>query len=227
MNKIILLICTVALFSCGGNSNNKSAHTSAKGSDSTLGSSVNSSATASSQLALVPWPSQIVDRKSALKIERELSVHIDSTATTANLAALGLLTELNIKSVDSAVVSLSLSLIDQPALGAEGYSLVIGNNIQISAQTDAGLFYGIQTLKQLLPAGAQTSYELPQVEITDVPQYAWRGSMIDVGRHFFSLDYLKKHVERMAAFKLNKLHLHLSDDQGWRMEIKKYPKLTS
>lgn len=227
MNKFILLICTVALCSCGGNSNNKSAYTSGKGADTLSSSNVSSSLAASGQLALVPWPSQVVDRKSTLKIDRELSLHIDASATTAKLAAVDLLAGLNIKSVDTAVVSLHLSLVDQPDLGAEGYSLVIGNNIQINAQTDAGLFYGIQTLKQLLPANAQTAYDLPQVEIMDVPQYAWRGSMVDVARHFFSLDYLKKHVERMAAFKLNKLHLHLSDDQGWRMEIKKYPKLTS
>lgn len=227
MNKLIILICAAVLCSCGGNSNNKSAHSAGKGADSLSSSSINSSFAAQGQLALVPWPSQVIDRKSTLKIERELSLNIDSIATTSRLAALDLLTGLNIKSVDTAVVSLRLSLVDQPDLGGEGYSLVIGNNIQISAQTDAGLFYGIQTLKQLLPVSVQTNYELPQVEITDVPQYAWRGSMVDVARHFFSVDYLKKHIERMAAFKLNKLHLHLSDDQGWRMEIKKYPKLTS
>lgn len=228
MNKFILLILAAALCSCGGSSSSSStgqATKSSAGTSSNLAAS--SSVAAEPQLGLVPWPSQLVDKKSTLKLTQEVNLQIDPVAATSALAALDLLADLGIKAVETASVSVRLSLVEQAGLGREGYSLIIGKDIHISAQTDAGLFYGIQTLKQLLPVAAQASYELPQVEITDVPQYAWRGSMVDVARHFFSVDYLKKHIERMASFKLNKLHLHLSDDQGWRMEIKKYPKLTS
>jgi len=228
MNKFILLIFAVTLCSCGGSSTKKSTGESAQSSSNNTSSlAASSSIAAAPQLGLVPWPNQVVDKKTTLQLGHEVNLQADPVAATSVLAALKILTDLGIKSVDTAAVAIRLSLVEQPALGGEGYTLVIGNEVHISAQTDAGLFYGIQTLKQLLPASTQTTYELPQVEITDVPQYAWRGSMVDVARHFFSIDYLKKHIERMAAFKLNKLHLHLSDDQGWRMEIKKYPKLTS
>lgn len=228
MNKFILLILAVTLCSCGGNSSSNSTAQVTKssgGASSNLAAS--SSVAAEQQLGLVPWPSQLADKKATLKLAQEVSLQADPVAATSALAALNLLTDLGIKAVDTAAVEVRLSLVDQSELGREGYSLIIDKDIHISAQTDTGLFYGIQTLRQLLPATVQASYEVPHVEITDVPQYAWRGSMVDVARHFFSVEYLKKHIERMAAFKLNKLHLHLSDDQGWRMEIKKYPKLTS
>lgn len=228
MNKFVLLIVAVVLCSCGGNSSNNSKSEMAKSSAAISSSFAASSSVAPiQQLGLVPWPSQLIDKKATMKLGQEVSLHVDPVAATSALAASNLLTDLGIKTVDTATLALGLSLVEQSELGLEGYSLVIGQNIHISAQTDVGLFYGIQTLKQLLPANAQASYELPQVEIVDIPQYAWRGSMVDVARHFFSVTYLKKHIERMAAFKLNKLHLHLSDDQGWRMEIKKYPRLTS
>jgi hexosaminidase len=228
MHKFILLILAVILCSCGGNSSNNSTAQVTKssgGASSNLAAS--SSVAAEQQLGLVPWPRQLADKKTTLKLTQEVSLQADPVAATSVLAALNLLTDLGIKAVDTATVEVRLSLVEQSELGREGYSLIIDKDIHISAQTDAGLFYGIQTLRQLLPATVQASYEVPQVEVTDVPQYAWRGSMVDVARHFFSVEYLKKHIERMAAFKLNKLHLHLSDDQGWRMEIKKYPKLTS
>lgn len=232
MKKFVLLIMAVTLCACGGSSS-RSATDEAKKSSLAMSShlssssSSTSSSTATQLLGLVPLPTQLLDKRATLQIGKEVNLHIDPIATASALAALQMLTNLGINSVDTSAVAIHMSLVEQSDLGQEGYSLIIGNDIQLSAQTDAGLFYGIQTLKQLFPANVQTSYELPQVEIIDVPQYAWRGSMVDVARNFFSIDYLEKHIERMAAFKLNKLHLHLSDDQGWRMEIKKYPKLTS
>ena len=117
-------------------------------------------------------------------------------------------------------------------LGEEGYLLGINKNgISIKSATDAGLFYGIQSLRQLFPSEIENSVvnaeiELPFVSIQDQPEFPWRGTMVDVARSFFGLDYLKRHVDRMALYKLNRLHLHLSDDQGWRIEIKSWPKLT-
>ena len=118
-------------------------------------------------------------------------------------------------------------------LGEEGYILdVTETGIEIKSATGAGLFYGIQTLRQLFPPQieqGQLNKEdvfLHQVHVKDFPEFSWRGTMVDVSRSFFGLDYLKEHVDRMALYKLNRLHLHLSDDQGWRIEIKSWPKLT-
>lgn len=117
---------------------------------------------------------------------------------------------------------------------SEGYRLSITpQQVILSASTPAGMFMAIQTIRQLLPNSIerpnsflQKKLTLPAVEILDEPAYAWRGMHLDVSRHFFSIDYLKKMLDLMAFYKFNKFHLHLTDDQGWRIEIKKYPKLT-
>ncbi len=224
MYKYILLIFSFSLVACGGSSGNSNS-VPAQPSSAQISSQAVSSA--AKQLALVPLPAQVVEQNGVLDLKTEVSLVADSSASTATQAITGLLNLVGINVVNSATTKIRLSIVNQPDLGNEGYRLVIADDISISAQTDAGLFYAVQTLKQLLPVAKQASYQLPRVEIIDIPQYAWRGSMVDVARHFFGIEYLKKHIERMAAFKLNKLHLHLSDDQGWRMEIKKYPKLTS
>lgn len=118
-------------------------------------------------------------------------------------------------------------------LGKEGYSLKISNDgIDLQSATEAGLFYGVQTLRQFFPSAIEIEslknqkIKLRHVNIKDKPLYSWRGTMLDVARSFFGLEYLKRHVDRMAFYKLNRLHLHLTDDQGWRIEIKNKPKLT-
>lgn len=224
MYRYILLMFCFSLVACGGSSGT-SKSTSANSSAALASSQTFSSA--ATQLALVPLPAEVIEHNGVFDLGAEVVLSTDANAPTANQAVMRLLNSLGINSVNSAAVKIRLSLVNQADLGDEGYSLIIADDISIRAQTDAGLFYALQTLQQLLPVGRQASYKLPRVSITDVPQYAWRGSMVDVARHFFGIEYLKKHIERMAAFKLNKLHLHLSDDQGWRMEIKKYPKLTS
>jgi hexosaminidase len=125
---------------------------------------------------------------------------------------------------------------DAAALGDEGYDLSIGANlVSVKARTPAGLFYGVQTLRQLLPYWGE--YEavmfrqprpttLPAVHIRDAPRFPWRGAMLDVARHFFSVDEVKRYVDLLALHKMNRLHLHLSDDQGWRIEIRTWPALT-
>lgn len=120
-----------------------------------------------------------------------------------------------------------------PTLGEEGYVLEIKNNgVTLKGATDAGLFYAIQTLRQFFPSEIeQNNFDNSPVKlrmgtIEDKPEYSWRGTMVDISRSFFGLDYLKQHVDRMALYKLNRLHLHLTDDQGWRIEIKSKPKLT-
>jgi hexosaminidase len=115
-------------------------------------------------------------------------------------------------------------------LGAEGYSLASASDrVTITAATPAGLFYGGVTLWQLATTKAQQGIgvSVPGLTITDAPRFAWRGLMLDSVRHFQSVDYVKQFIDWMALHKLNTLHWHLTDDQGWRIEIKKYPRLTS
>ncbi|MGC4103882.1 family 20 glycosylhydrolase [Ferruginibacter sp.] len=130
---------------------------------------------------------------------------------------------------------LAINLVQDPAVTApEGYQLHITNqHITISAATATGMFRAIQTVRQLLPVATEknnkhfsTSLSLPSLDINDAPAFAWRGMHLDVSRHFFSIDYLKKMLDLMTLYKFNKFHLHLTDDQGWRIEIKKYPLLT-
>jgi hexosaminidase len=111
-------------------------------------------------------------------------------------------------------------------LPEEGYRLVIGSEIIRVTGKPAGLFYGMQTLTQLLPLDVKPEIALAGVEIFDYPRFGYRGLLLDVGRHFFTVTYLKKYLDLAAQYKINKFHWHLTDDQGWRIEIKKYPKLT-
>jgi len=110
-------------------------------------------------------------------------------------------------------------------LPAQGYRLTITPKSITVAGKGAGLFYGIQTLIQLMPANRLPNFKLPCLEIEDYPRYTYRGLMLDVSRHFFSVEFIKQYIDLMAAYKLNNFHWHLTDDQGWRIEIKKYPKL--
>ena len=120
-------------------------------------------------------------------------------------------------------------------LGAEGYLLsVTRSRIVIRAPEEAGLFYGVQTLRQLLPPdvfrGAPIPgvlWTAPAVSIEDYPRFQWRGAHLDVSRHFMPKEFVKKYIDLLALHKLNTFHWHLTDDQGWRLEIKQYPRLTS
>ncbi len=115
----------------------------------------------------------------------------------------------------------------------EGYALTVSpQSVVIESQDAAGVFYGVQTLRQLLPvkveiahSGKRAKWEVPAVEIRDEPRYGYRGLHLDVGRHFFPVEFVKSYLDVMALHKLNKFHWHLTEDQGWRIEIKAYPRL--
>ena len=117
----------------------------------------------------------------------------------------------------------------EDSLEAEGYHLTIQpESIDIAGGSPAGVFYAFQTLRQLLPAEALQGeracvIELPAIEITDQPHFAYRGAMLDACRHFFTVDEVKEYLDLLAMHKINQFHWHLTDDQGWRIEIKKYP----
>ena len=117
--------------------------------------------------------------------------------------------------------------------GAESYRLRVDSaEIVLSAGTSTGIFYGVQTLRQLLPVafeagtGSEGGWSIPAVRIEDSPRFPYRGMHLDVGRHVFPVEFIKKYLDLLALYKLNTFHWHLTEDQGWRIEIKKYPRLT-
>ena len=121
---------------------------------------------------------------------------------------------------------------DESIANDEGYQLTISpKQIKIKAKTDHGAFYAVQTLRQLLPADfenntfLQKSISIPCLTITDSPQFKYRGMHLDVGRHLYPVAFIKKYIDALAMLKMNTFHWHLTEDQGWRIEIKKYPKL--
>jgi len=127
----------------------------------------------------------------------------------------------------SGVIQLALNTTADPVLGDEGYALDIkANAISLLANKPAGLFYGIETLLQMVPVAVKGgAVAIPACSITDYPRFGWRGLMLDVSRHFFTVNEVKQYIDLMAQYKLNVLHWHLTDDNGWRIEIKSYPKL--
>ena len=125
-----------------------------------------------------------------------------------------------------------LKLTSDGQLGEEGYELAITDDLlTIKANTSMGLFHGVQTIRQLLPSSIEFDsrqpgpWRIPTGTIRDFPSYPWRGSMLDVARHFFGVEDVKRYIDLISYYKMNVLHLHLSDDQGWRIEIKSWPNL--
>ncbi|MDP4227740.1 MAG: beta-N-acetylhexosaminidase, partial [Bacteroidota bacterium] len=134
-----------------------------------------------------------------------------------------------------AAIQLNQNKVPVAKLGKEGYTLIsTPKRVVITANEPAGLFYGMQTLLQLLPkeieskttVTTKTNWIIPAVEITDYPRFGWRGIMLDVSRHFFTKEEVKRYIDEISRYKYNVFHWHLTDDNGWRIEIKSFPKLT-
>ena len=131
-------------------------------------------------------------------------------------------------------INLKILDTEDESLGIEGYRLIVTpRNIEVTANKANGIFYGIQTLLQKLPAEIKSSsiqkdaeWKIRSAEIVDIPRFKWRGLMLDVSRHFFTKEEVKEYIDQLAEYKMNIFHWHLTDDQGWRIEIKSLPKLT-
>ena len=137
----------------------------------------------------------------------------------------GILLEAQAGTAADGAICLALGL-ENP--NAEAYRMKVdGKGVQITGASEAGVFYGIQTFRKSLSALENVNVQLPAVEINDAPRFAYRGMHLDVARHFYSLDEVKEYIDMMALHNMNRFHWHLTDDQGWRIEIKKYPKLMS
>jgi hexosaminidase len=145
----------------------------------------------------------------------------------------GLSVSLVDRAIDGAIVFDAAKGEGPAAAGAEGYALVVSPaGIRIRANAAPGAFWAVQTLRQLLPPGAERGAApaplvVPSVTVTDAPRYSWRGSLVDVGRHYLPPAFIKRYIDLLALHKMNVLHWHLTEDQGWRLQITKYPRLTS
>lgn len=193
------------------------------------------------QVNLTPRPMSISVSDGSFTIPADYTVAVKGLSEqmkdecTAFVNALNAATGLNGSVIDKSHGTFTISPKGAEKLGDEGYTLRVAHkDVRIAANTPAGLFYAFQSIKKMLPANvmagvpaeAGTAYSLPLVDIRDTPRYGYRGFMLDVSRHFFDVDEIKKMLDVMSWYKLNKFHWHLSDDQGWRMQIDKYPELT-
>jgi hexosaminidase len=189
-----------------------------------------------SEAGLIPLPQEISDGSGTFELTAKTGIRL--VGASEKLTAIGELLGNSLRpatgfdlplSKDSGDITLELT----GSGPSEGYELEISDaGVRITASGEAGLFYGVQTLIQLFPSDiAQNTVQnrdwvLPQGKVVDTPEFAYRGSMLDVARHFISMEDVKFYIDQMASMKLNYLHLHLTDDQGWRIEIKSWPKLT-
>ena len=185
-------------------------------------------------LNIIPKPTSLIPTTGNFSIVPETQIVI--TTDNEEVAAIGMLLasylkdasqfNLSITNEDTRTGRIMLKLGGDPVLGDEGYELSItSEEIVLQAQCPAGLFYGVQTLRQLLPTEPSEELSLPAVSIRDIPRFEWRGAMLDVARHFFGVEDIKRFIDLISHYKLNRLHLHLTDDQGWRIEIKSWPRL--
>lgn len=198
----------------------------------------------SNSIAIIPSPVEVVEKTGTFSFSKKTSIVVEDAQYQDVVQVISkrfqplVGGELSV-TVGSKRKSISFS-IDSTSRGLSGskeaYILDIKKNqVEVKAPSPAGWFYAVETLMQLLPAtgearqfdmAEQNIYAWPCVTIRDYPRFAWRGLMVDVSRHFFSKETLKAYIDQMAKYKLNTLHLHLADNQGWRVEIKALPKLT-
>ena len=194
------------------------------------------------QIAIVPYPNHLETGRGTYRVT-DRPVTCDSrTDERTQRAVVGFAARLatvtggtNPVTVADEVPASGIRFVTDESLPAEGYELnVDGEGIEVRASQFPGFLYALQSLGQLLPAAVygtepapDAAWEVPCVRIADAPRFAYRGMHLDVARHFFSVDEVKRYIDVMAIHKLNTLHWHLTDDQGWRIEIKRYPELTA
>lgn len=174
--------------------------------------------------SLIPMPSSVAWQQGSVPLGRDTV--IETGPGTADTAAY-LANVLGLKQAGRGVTRIRLALVRPGSIPAEGYHLrAADNRVLIEASDQRGLFYGVQTLRQLVVEESPGARSIPATEIMDSPRFHWRGLLIDVSRHFFAKPTLLRIIDEMAAYKLNVLKLHLTDYEGWRVEIPAYPKLT-
>lgn len=203
----------------------------------------NNESIASAPIAIIPEPVKLVKQPGHFVLPQNISIQVGKSSELKQTVAFlqqrltvptGYFVSVVHPPMANATIKLIINDTEDATLGNEGYHLNVGlKQIIIRANKPAGIFYGVQTLMQLLPKEIESKEEIesikwtaPCVEITDYPRLGWRGLMFDVARHFFTKEEVKQYIDAMVRYKYNILHLHLSDDEGWRIEIKGLPKLT-
>jgi hexosaminidase len=190
------------------------------------------------ELNIIPQPKSVVKQKGEFKLNRKTKI---VAADETGRKSAGILNDLLMKNYGfkleyseksqrkNAIVfwSQGAAAIDKsPSEYAESYNLVVTQKEIIIIGSETGQFYALQTLMQILPVDFKGEAKIPAVDIADEPRFSYRGMHLDVGRHFMPVEFVKKYIDLMAQYKFNQFHWHLTEDQGWRIEIKKYPKLT-
>lgn len=193
--------------------------------------------------SILPYPASVEFREGSFTIDENTIVLVENTPDARFIAdelvamfkqAAGLSIPID-SSSDLGKNAIWLKLNSESGdFGMEGYQLEVSSEvIRLSAATAHGLFYGLQTIRQLLPAEIERSepasdvvWTVPAVRIVDKPRFSWRGMLLDCGRHFMDKEFVKRYIDLLAYHKMNVLHWHLTEDQGWRIQIRKYPKLT-
>lgn len=199
------------------------------------------SQTSADSIAIIPQPVKLVKTGGEFVLPANIAIQADASPelkqTVATLTNhLTIPTGCKVHTASSgATIHLVLNKTADNTLGTEGYHLTVTpKQVTITANHPAGILYGVQTFLQLLPKEIESTtpvhhikWQAPCVDITDYPRFGWRGLMLDVSRHFFTKQQVKDFIDQMVRYKYNLLHMHLTDDQGWRIEIKSLPKLTS
>ena len=189
---------------------------------------------AQQKLPLIPMPKNIEYQSEFFELNSKTVIQTNAVNSFEALflkenikAQTGLELKITSKFTAKNAIQLGIRLPDITNFNKEQYELVIDKSkIQITAFANQGLFYGVQTLLQNIPYENARIAKITTVKIIDMPKFKWRGMHLDVGRHFFSKEFVKKYIDYIAMYKMNTFHWHLTEDQGWRIEIKKYPKLT-
>lgn len=195
-----------------------------------------------SRISIIPEPVKMVRNAGSFSLPQKIIIKADRNSELNGVISflkerLSVPTGSHVSvnpNASTATIHLQLNKKIDRVIHTEGYHLLVtSHRIVISANEPAGLFYGAQTLVQLFPGEIETNnlvknirWEAPCVNITDYPRFGWRGLMFDVSRHFFTKADVKEYIDQMVRYKYNLLHLHLTDDEGWRIEIKSLPKLT-
>ncbi len=187
------------------------------------------------QVSIIPQPVELKLNEGNFSIDKNATVQFNTSQAALKpavdffLKAVKDISGIALQQNKPAAKKVEFILAAQTAFKPEAYSLTVTPSlIQIKASSYAGIFYGIQSVLQTLPqVRTNAALQVPCMQINDEPRFKWRGMHLDVSRHFFSADVVKQYINLMAMYKMNTFHWHLVDDQGWRIEIKKYPKLTS
>ena len=197
------------------------------------------------RISIIPAPVSLTVRSGAFALSDSTVIVVengsDTTARIAEVLATQIRPATGFRMLVGAPATTGNSIVLRidpalPDVGDEGYALTVTpDRVQLSARTNAGLFHGVQTIRQLLPFGIEAEnstikmgdWKIPSVDIIDYPRFRWRGAMLDVSRHFFTVDEVKQFIDILALYKFSVFHMHLADDQGFRIEIKSRPAIVA